>query len=169
MSHVLSPQTQLKGNAPSSCLPEDRSKPEGREGLISPFTSIPYPKTQESKVSLIRREFVELTNNPLMAAVLNQLVYWSQRVADFDLFWEEESSSINTSSHQHGWFYNSASELLEETMIRVTPITMRRYLNFLMEQGWIQTRVNPRYKWDRTIQYHVNLRKLYADLQSLGF
>lgn len=169
MSHVLSPQTQLKGNAPSSCLPEDRSKPEGREGLISPFTSIPYPKPQESKVSLIRREFVELTNNPLMAAVLNQLVYWSQRVADFELFWEEESSYVDTPSSQHGWFYKSASELLEETMIRVTPITMRRYLSFLMEQGWIQTRVNPRYKWDRTIQYRVNLRKLYTDLQTLGF
>ncbi|MBL8676136.1 MAG: hypothetical protein JNJ47_01740 [Alphaproteobacteria bacterium] len=139
-------------NPSSSYLPRERGKP------------------RESRVSLIRMEFVELTNDPLIAAILNQLVYWSQRVSDFDLFWREEaSSSPDGASPQYGWFYKSTSELLEETMVRVTPVTMRRYLSFLTEQGWIETRVNPRYKWNRTPQYRVNLRKLYTDLQALGF
>lgn len=139
-------------NSSSSYLPRERDK------------------SRESRVSLIRMEFVELTNDPLIAAVLNQLVYWSQRVSDFDFFWKEERSpSADTSSPQYGWFYKSTSELLEETMVRVTPVTMRRYLSFLTEQGWIQTRLNPRYKWNRTPQYRVNLRKLYTDLQALGF
>lgn len=153
-----------------SCLSGNGGKLEGRE-LVSPFINTSCIPAKESKISLIRREFVELTNDPLIAAVLNQLVYWSQRVADFDLFWEEEvtSSHAGISSFQYGWFYKSASELLEETMIRVTPITLRRYLSLLMERGWIQTRANPRYKWDRTIQYRVNIRQLYNDLQALGF
>jgi hypothetical protein len=152
------------------CLPGNVGRPEGRAELTSPLTNVPCVKSRDSRVSLIRMEFVELTNDPLIAAVLNQLVYWSQRVSDFDFFWKEEmSSSTDISSPQYGWFYKSTSELLEETMVRVTPVTMRRYLSFLTEQGWVQTRVNPRYKWNRTPQYRVNLRKLYTDLQALGF
>ncbi len=152
------------------CLPGNVGSPEGGEELTSPFTNVPCVKSRDSRVSLIRMEFVELTHDPLIAAVLNQLVYWNQRVSDFDLFWKEEtSSSTDISVLQYGWFYKSTSELLEETMVRVTPVTMRRYLNFLTEQGWVQTRVNPRYKWNRTPQYRVNLRKLYTDLQALGF
>ncbi len=152
------------------CLPGNGGSPEGRAGLASPFTSVSCVKSRDSRVSLIRMEFVELTNDPLIAAVLNQLVYWSQRVSDFDLFWKEETSSFtDISSPQYGWFYKSTRELLEETMLRVTPVTIRRYLSFLTEQGWVQTRVNPRYKWNRTPQYRVNLRKLYTDLQALGF
>ena len=157
----------------TECNPEDSPTAPIQCHMDNPSSSyLPRgrDKSRESRVSLIRMEFVELTNDPLIAAVLNQLVYWSQRVSDFDLFSREErSSSPDGASPQYGWFYKSTSELLEETMVRMTPVTMRRYLSFLTEQGWIQTRVNPRYKWNRTPQYRVNLRKLYTDLQALGF
>jgi hypothetical protein len=173
-AYPMTPTSRHMDNAPSvPRLSGSKGKAGERDENLSPppFKDVPHKKPRQSKISLIRTEFVELTNDPLIAAVLNQLVYWSQRVSDFDHFWEEEVSSSHTdiSSPQHGWFYKSANELLEETMVRISPITMRRYLSFLMKQGWVQTRVNPRYKWDRTIQYRVNLRKLYTDLQALGF
>ena len=41
------------------CLPGDVGSPEGREELTSPFTRVPCGKPRESRVSLIRMEFVE--------------------------------------------------------------------------------------------------------------
>lgn len=129
------------------------------------------PRLKEPKVVVIREEFITLTGNPLIAAVLNQLVYWSQRVTNFELFLREEKASTpkGRSSFQHGWFYKTTSELIEETMLCVTPVTLRRYLTFIEERGWIKTRINPQNKWDRTTQYRVNLRKLCRDLEGKGY
>lgn len=138
------------------------------ETSLQPMVS---PRIKEPKVVVIREEFIAITGDPLIAAVLNQLVYWSQRVSNVDLFMEEEKASPpkEGSSLQYGWFYKTSSELIEETMLCVTPVTLRRYLNFLEECGWIETRTNPQNKWDRTTQYRVNLRKLSSDLQGEGY
>ena len=120
-----------------------------------------------SNVAIIREELVMLTNNPSIAVVLNQLLYWTQRISDFDLLIAEENSSEN--KRAHGWFYKSAQELIEETMIQVSKVTMRRYLSFLAEQGWLLERGNPKYKWDKTTQYRLNLSQLQSDLQTLGY
>jgi hypothetical protein len=123
------------------------------------------------KISIAREEFVDLTQDLLIAMVLNQLLYWSQRVRDFDLFLEEEKA-FNTEHERparYGWFYKSAIELSEETMLRLTKVTMRKYLHCLIENGWISERANPLNKWDRTTQYRVNLKNLHIDLQKLGW
>src|SRR5438445_1185000 len=123
-------------------------------------------RIKEPKVVVIREEFIALTGDPLIAALLNQLAYWSQRVTNFDQYMREEKESPPKcrSTLQYGWFYKSSVELIEETMLCVTPVTLRRYLSYLEESGWIETRENPQYKWDRTTQYRVNLRKLSYDL-----
>ncbi|MBA3814529.1 MAG: hypothetical protein H0X26_08630 [Alphaproteobacteria bacterium] len=126
----------------------------------------PFPKA-----AVLREEFVGLTHDPLVAIVLNQLLYWTQRVKDFDLHLQEEqffNSDCNVSP-RHGWIYKTANDLIEETMICVDRTTMRRYLKFLMDQGWLEERSHPRNKWDKTSQYRLNLRKLQKDLLSLGF
>jgi len=133
---------------------------------------IPKSKNaKKAKIVLLREEFIDLTQDPLIAMVLNQLFYWSQRVNDFGLFLEEEiesSSKINQSAH-YGWFYKSAQELVEETMLRVSKVTLRKYLHFLIEKGWVSERKNPLNKWDRVTQYRVNLRILQRDLQKFGW
>lgn len=120
---------------------------------------------------VIREEYVALTHNPLMAAVLNQLVYWSQRVSNFDRFIEEEQDNAAKGCHssKHGWFYKTAQELLDETMLRASLATIRRYISNLVHKGWIQTRSNPKNEWDKTTQYRVNLNKLNSDLHKQGY
>jgi len=123
------------------------------------------------KIAVIREELVALTKDPLIAVVLNQLVYWTQRVKDFDLFLEEErrvNPECNISS-RHGWVYKTAHELIEETMLHISHPTMRKYLKFLIEKGWLEERRNPVDKWNKTIQYRVNLRKLQEDLFARGY
>ena len=43
-----------------------------------------------------------------------------------------------------------------------------RYLRCLITKEWIQTRANPQSKWNRTIQYRVNVKKIQHDLIALG-
>lgn len=123
-----------------------------------------------SRVAVIRREFVDLTGDHFSAVVLNQLLYWTQRVKDFDLLLEEERTfnpDCNVSP-RHGWIYKTAPELIEETMLKATPPTMRKHLKFLIDHGWVDERPNPMDKWNKTTQYRVNLRKLQEDLRSIG-
>jgi len=123
------------------------------------------------KTVALREEFVALTHDPLIAIVLNQLVYWTQRVKDFDLFLEEErfSNPECNVAPRHGWIYKTANELIEETMICVDRTTMRRYLKILITNGWLEARSHPHNKWDKTSQYRLNLRNLRDDLFNLGF
>ncbi|MBY0291726.1 MAG: hypothetical protein K2W92_00325 [Alphaproteobacteria bacterium] len=126
--------------------------------------------SRSSQVAVIRREFVDLTGDHFSAVVLNQLLYWTQRVKDFDLLLEEERN-FNPECNvlpRHGWIYKTANELSEETMLKATHPTMRKYLKLLIDQGWIDERINSCGRWNKTTQYRVNLRKLQEDLQAIG-
>ncbi len=71
-----------------------------RPSSLKPFSqsveeedsSIPSLLSKDAQVSLIRGELVALTGNHFLAIVLNQLLYWTQRVKDFDLMLEEEKA-----------------------------------------------------------------------------
>ena len=135
-----------------------------------PFENGSNEKNRNLRVIIIREELVDLTGSPLTASVLERLLYWCQRTPDFDFYIEEEKANPpkDKSSLQYGWFYKAHRELIEETMLRVTLATFRRYLSFLTSRGWIQTRTHPKRKWDRRSQYRMNLRKLCTDLQKKG-
>ncbi|OJW54578.1 MAG: hypothetical protein BGO67_10555 [Alphaproteobacteria bacterium 41-28] len=130
----------------------------------------PPSRQRVLKVSIVREELVELTGDPLVAIVLNQLLYWTERVKDFDLLLEEERKfnlECNVSP-RHGWIYKTADELTEETMLRVSHPTMRKYLKLLVEKSWVDERAHPLDKWNKTTQYRVNIRKLQEDLKTIG-
>ncbi len=120
----------------------------------------------KNRLVVLRREFMDLTKDPLIAIVLNQLVYWSRRVQDYSSYLQEEKES--KTNPQFGWIYKASDELIEETLIGVDRATMCRYLNFLIENEWILRRSNPHNPWDKIPQYRVNLRKLETDLFELG-
>ncbi|MBA3814752.1 MAG: hypothetical protein H0X26_09800 [Alphaproteobacteria bacterium] len=127
-------------------------------------------RIEASDVSIIRREFVDLTGNHFSAVILNQLLYWTLRVRDFDLLLEEERQfepDCNVAP-RHGWIYKTARELNIETMLGLSPPSVRKYLKVLIDQGWIDERGHPNKKWDRTTQYRVNLRQLQEDLRACG-
>lgn len=134
-------------------------------------THLTHATGKSLKVAVLREEFVALTNDPLVAVVLNQLLYWTLRVKDFDLLIEEEKQFNPDCSlpPRHGWIYKSAQDLIEETMLHVSCSTMRRYIKTLINHGWIDQRSNPHHKFNKTTQYRLNLGKLQNDLITLGF
>lgn len=131
------------------------------------------------KRAVIKEELVALTGDFIAAVVLNQLIYWSERVYDFDEFIEQEKERLEKYGGPenleiqieptHGWIYKTAEELSAETMLNISRRTMRTYLKELVDAGYIQERTNPRYTWDKTRQYRVNIAKIQTDLKKLGY
>ena len=131
---------------------------------------------------VIKEELVALTGKVNHAIVLNQMIYWSERVKDSDKFIEEElekqrrnidgsqESEEDIKSYlKNGWIYKTADEMVEECMGITSRQTMSRIFKDLVDKGWLDKRKNPKYKWDKTWQYRVNLTKIQADLQDKGY
>ena len=152
-------------------LSKDRDESQPREREVSPISSsILEENLRNPRLLMIHGELIALTGDPRTAAILGQLLYWSQQVNDFDLFLEEESHSYSKDHvFQHGWFCKPVIALMEETMFNVTMATFRRYLRFLIDRKWVQTRPHPQNKWTGGRQYRVNLRTLNFDLQKKGY
>ncbi len=130
---------------------------------------------QKLKVAVIREELVALTGDYKEAVILNQFIYWSERVKDVDKFiLEEKERALNEGIEinvalQNGWIYKKAEELAEEVMMNIAPNTMRRYIKKLVDKGYIMERRNPIYKWDRTLQYRVELLAIQDALKEIGY
>jgi hypothetical protein len=132
---------------------------------------------------VIKEELVELTGDFVKAVLLQQMLYWSERVRDFKQFAREELQRAEkwgppetldgkkefVDDMVYGWVYKTAEELSSETMLNLAANTIRRHLKELVEKGYLLERSNPKYRWDRTLQYRVDLLKVQTDLMALGY
>ena len=126
------------------------------------------------KKAVIREDLLSITNDFRKAIILNQFIYWSERVSDADKFIEKENEIARNNGEEerelfYGWIYKTAEELADEVMLGLSASQIRKYINELVSMGYITKRNNPKYKWDRTLQYRVNLVKIAKDLKQNGF
>ena len=127
---------------------------------------------------VIKEEFVALCGGFFEGLILNQMLYWTERVRDVDDFLEEERRRMgwvggnggdSMPDYQGGWVYKTADQLNDELMLGATRKTILKYLLSLCDKGYLSRRHNPRYPYDRTFQYRVNLVKVVRDLEVLGY
>ncbi|SDM27511.1 DnaD domain protein [Halarsenatibacter silvermanii] len=125
------------------------------------------------KRAVIKEELVEITGNYKLAIVLNQLLYWAERVGSkrYKKWLEEESNRKldEVNDLKGGWIYKSASDLKNEIMLNVTTKTIRNWLKKLVEQGFLLERNNSKNKMDQTKQYRINAIKLVRKLEKEGY
>lgn len=125
------------------------------------------------KRAVIREELVALTGDLVTGVLLGQMMYWQERTTDTDKYILEEKGRMSEASCEigptYGWIYKSAKEILDETMLGCSERTINRSLDDLVERGFICRRNNPKYKWDRTYQYRVDLCAVQAALAFLGY
>ncbi|MEM4658515.1 MAG: winged helix-turn-helix domain-containing protein, partial [Candidatus Methanosuratincola sp.] len=130
---------------------------------------------RELRRIVLKEEFVALTGDYIKAIILAQLEYWQKRAREFDKFIiEEKERSMRegmevTMNLTHGWIYKSAQELSEETMLGLSKSNIRAHLKALIDAGYVRERPNPYYKWDKTMQYRLDLVKIKQDLNRLGY
>ena len=124
---------------------------------------------------IIREEYLALTGNYVRAILLHQLEFRQKCAFDVDRYLTEEGQKLTQEGvianilPANGWFYKKAAELAEETMLDLDETTIRRHLKFFIQHGWVDERHNPHKKWDRTMQYRLNLVQIKRDLEALGY
>lgn len=126
------------------------------------------------KKAVIREDLLSITNDYRKAIILNQFIYWSERVSDADKFIQKENEIAKNNGEEerelfYGWIYKTAEELADEVMLGLSASQIRRYISELVDMGYISKRNNPKYKWDRTLQYRVNLVNIAKDLKKNGY
>lgn len=126
------------------------------------------------KKAVIREDLVALTGSMEEAVILGQLIYWIARMKDAEQYKAEERERLDNDSaykgsFKHGWIYKKADELADEVMLGVSANTIRKYIGKIVEKDYVKRRSNPRYKWDKTLQYRVNLVKVILNLSNLGY
>lgn len=126
------------------------------------------------KKAVIREDLLAITGDFRKAIILNQFIYWSERVSDADKFIEKENEIAKSNGKEerelfYGWIYKTAEELSEEVMLGLSASQIRRYINDLVDLKYISKRTNPNYKWDRTLQYRVNLVNIAKSLKKKGY
>lgn len=138
------------------------------------MSSLPQ-KPRKLKRAVIKEELVELLGDYKKAIILNQFLYWTERMRDTDKFIQEEKersakSNIDLNIElQHGWIYKTADELSKETMLGLSNTSIGKHINDIVEMGYLDKRNNPKHKWDRTFQYRVNILKIQEDLFMIGY
>lgn len=126
------------------------------------------------KKAVIREDLLSITNDYRKAIILNQFIYWSERVSDADKFIKKENEIAKNNGEEerelfYGWIYKTAEELADEVMLGLSASQIRRYISDLVDMGYISKRNNPKYKRDRTLQYRVNLVNIAKDLKKNGY
>ena len=126
------------------------------------------------KKAVIREDLLSITNDYRKAIILNQFIYWSERVSDADKFIQKENEIAKNNGEEerglfYGLIYKTAEELADEVMLGLSASQIRRYISDLVDMGYISKRNNPKYKWDRTLQYRVNLVNIAKDLKKNGY
>lgn len=142
-------------------------------------------KTKMLKRAVIKEELVAITGDFISALILNQFLYWSERIDFVDKYIKEEGERENTygqnpdgtyakeninynSLLSQGFVYKKASELNEELMLNLSEVSIRKYIKALVLKGFLIQRTNPKYKWDKTFQYRVDLLKVRESLDIRG-
>lgn len=117
-----------------------------------------------------------LTGNWLEATILQQFIYWSERVKDFEDFIAEEIRRYEENGLEKpaefpcdGWIYKSSKQLLEELMLDFSEDHLRRRIIQLVEKGYLFERTNPKLKMDRTLQYRPDILRIQRDMYFKGY
>lgn len=131
-------------------------------------------EVKKLKRAVIKEEFIAITGNFIDAVILNQFIYWSERIKDFDEYIKQENDRAkkcgqNPQDLTGGWIYKTADDMSSETMLGLSASNMRLHIKALEKAGFISERTNPKYKWDRTKQYRVNLNEIFAALAEQGY
>lgn len=132
---------------------------------------IAHPKRQQ--LAVIREDYLAICeNNHCAAALLNVLEYWT----NIKLANREQAQKDNAIAQREGipalqdeslWIYKTQAEFKEELLGLFGDTKIATALRLLEEKGFIQTRNNPRYKWDRTVQYLFQMEVIQPEIDTL--
>jgi hypothetical protein len=133
----------------------------------------PYRLLKKHRKVMLREDLMALTQDIGQALVLSQMLYWTDRIDDFnELILEENKRLAEHGQKQieylHGWIWKSARQMKEELFNAISEDAIQRAFASLSEKGIFLKRRNPKFRYDRTMQYRVDLLVLRKMLKQIG-
>jgi hypothetical protein len=125
------------------------------------------------KKVVLREDFMELTKDINQALVLSQMLYWTKKIDNLnDMILEENKRLAEHGQPQieyfHGWIWKSARQMKEELFHALSEDAIQRAFVALADKGIFIKRRNPNFKYDRTLQYRIDLVLLRRMLKDIG-
>jgi len=113
---------------------------------------------------LIRDEFLAITfGNHCAAAILADMEYWTNwKLDDIERKLKRmlDVGADTATLEREPWLYKSAKMFSEDLLYLYKEDTILKALKQLRERGYILRRRNPRYGWDRTYQYKLEITRV---------
>lgn len=115
------------------------------------------PVRRKTKVAQLREDLLTICeNNHCRAMVLGQLIYWNDINAG-------KMKNAAGDSKEHLWIRRTQEELAEDILRAYSADLIAQALKWLIGQGMLESRRHPTQKWNRTLQYRVQV-ELVNDL-----
>lgn len=135
---------------------------------------ITYPPTSISIV--IRAALVEICAGApdanCAAAILNQFIYWT----DTKIEHAKQAKYHNAAAIADGelptqddslWIYKKSEEMQEELLHLFGRNKIVDNTVWLVSAGYLHSRRNPIYRWDKTLQYHLDIDTVQSRIHAL--
>jgi hypothetical protein len=126
------------------------------------------------KKAVLREDMMALTQEVTQAMVLGQMLYWTKTLDKVnDWLFEENKRLAEVELPQHeynyGWIYKSAREMREDLMNAFSEDAIQRAFSALVTKGVLMKRHNPIVRYDRKLQYRIDIVFLRRLLKDRGY
>ena len=126
------------------------------------------------KKAVLREDMMALTQEVTQAMVLGQMLYWTKTLDKVnDWLFEENKRLAEVELPQHeynyGWIYKSAREMREDLMNAFSEDAIQRAFSALVTKGVFMKRHNPIVRYDRKLQYRIDIVFLRRLLKDRGY
>ena len=131
---------------------------------------IPHSKSEQ--LVIIREDYLAIcAGNHCAAAILNVFEYWT----NVKIAHQSQAEALNSAAESAGdkptqdtelWIYKSQKQLKDELLSAYGENKIGEALKMLQSLGYLETRTNPNYRWDKTIQYRLHIENVITALQN---
>ena len=131
------------------------------------------PMTSQSRYVTIRQDFIELCNGDhCQAALVGVLERWtnwsidkSYQISAHNAAAKKENKELEPENDY--FFYLSGEQLELELLGLYSREKISKSMQLLITAGFVISRSNPKFKWDRTKQYALKIESILKTLHSI--
>lgn len=132
-----------------------------------------YP--DEKRVLVLRKALIVILetapDSHVAAGILSQFIFWTDiKINHMPQAKHHNRAAANESlepaQDEELWIYKTAEELQQELMGIAGETRVIQNLKWLMDNGFLERRSNPKYRWDKTFQYRLNITFTQARIEN---
>jgi hypothetical protein len=146
------------------------------DGPLNFMDAVKQPKRlfSQMKKAVLREDLMAITKDITQSMVLGQMLYWTKTLDQVNQLVFEENKRLAEDSlpqceYNYGWIWKSAREMREDLMMAFTEDSIQKAFSVLSSSGLLMKRNNPKVRYDRKLQYRVDLLFLRRKLKDFGW